>query len=56
MLDILKSNFSKVCCKLLLLLIVVVLLLGDNSIRCNEGGFATLFGADSIIYTQEEVI
>ena len=59
MLDIPKSSFSKVCCKPLLLLfvvVVVVLLLSENSIRCNGGGFPTSFSADSIFYTQEEVI
>ena len=56
MLDILKSNLSKVYCKPRLLLFVVVVLLGENSIRCNGGGFAASFGADSIFYTQEEVI
>lgn len=57
MLDYLKNNFSKVYWKpILLLFVVIVLLLGGNSIGCNGGGFATSFGADSIFYTQEEVI
>ena len=66
-LDIAKSSFSEVCCKpLLFLFVVVVLLLGENSICCNGGRFATSFGADSIgftnsfgadsiLYTQEEL-
>ena len=34
--------------------VAVVLLLGDNSIGCNLGGFATSFGADSIFYTYKK--
>ena len=54
-LDLPLYNLSNVCCgPILLLFVVVVLLLGDNSIGCNVGGFATSSGADSIFYTYKK--
>lgn len=54
-LDILKSNFSKVCSgPVLLLFVAIVSLLADNSIGSNGGGFTTSFGADSTFYTQKK--